>query len=173
MAAYTLPCPCKIKFKSNSFPGHYYYFEQYRVYSTNDFLDQKLFLFHFCNLYFVQVSKMKVKRCSSVDIEVYKLDVWIRGAAGERKLSLLVRKEDQEKDRECLIYKTVIEDIRKYLAAKPDVNRKYLPISEAFDCHNGGSNSDNNDEDNYTDFFIIEDIKVGLSELVEFCPVIG
>jgi len=107
----------------------------------------------------VQVSKMKVKRCSSVDIEVYKLDVWIRGAAGKRKLSLLVRKEDQEKDRECLIYKTVIEDIRKYLAAKPDVNRKYLPISEAFDCHNGGSNSDNNDEDNYTDFFIIEDIK--------------
>ena len=54
---------------------------------------------------------MKVKRCSSTEIEVYKLDVWIKQLSGKRKLSLLVKKDDQEKDRECLAYRneTLIE----------------------------------------------------------------
>ena len=51
-----------------------------------------------------KVSKMKVKRCASS--EVYKLDVWIKGnLSGKKKLSFLLRKDDEKEDVECTVYK--------------------------------------------------------------------
>ena len=46
------------------------------------------------------------------------------------------------------------------MATKPSVNRKYLPISEAFACNNDDQNTQiNEEEDNCSEFFIIEDIR--------------
>lgn len=95
---------------------------------------------------------MKVKRCASS--EVYKLDVWIKGnLSGKKKLSFLLRKDDEKGDVECTVYKSVLEDIRKYLATKPNVNRKHLPVPEAFVCNNPPDN-----EEVWSDFFILEDV---------------
>ena len=41
---------------------------------------------------------------------------------------------------------------RQFLASNPDINRKYLPVPDAFECHNEGDN-----EDNGSDFFVLED----------------
>lgn len=43
---------------------------------------------------------------------------------------------------------------RKFLASNPDINRKYLPVPDAFVCHNEGDN-----EDNSSDFFVLEDVR--------------
>ena len=89
-----------------------------------------------------QVSKMKVKRCAAAK-EVYKLDVWIKGnLSGKKKLSFLLRKDDERNDVECNVYKSVLEEIRKYLATKPNVNRKHLPVPEAFVCNNPPDNEE-------------------------------
>ena len=68
---------------------------------------------------------MKVKRWSLEDFEVYKLDVWIKAGSGKRKLAFLVRKYEKDKSGECSAYDSVIENIRKYLATKPDLVPKY------------------------------------------------
>lgn len=43
---------------------------------------------------------------------------------------------------------------RQFLASNPDINRKYLPVPDAFVCHNEGDN-----EDNSSDFFVLEDVR--------------
>ena len=37
----------------------------------------------------MQVSRTKAKRCSADELEVYKLEVWIKGMQGKKKLSFL------------------------------------------------------------------------------------
>jgi len=101
----------------------------------------------------LQVSRTKAKRCSADELEVYKLEVWIKGMQGKKKLSFLVRRHE-ETDKECSVYKSIIEEVRAYLATKQDVNRKYLPVPDAFVCHNSDDN-----QDNCSDFFMIEDMR--------------
>ena len=83
----------------------------------------------------------------------------------------------EETRTECRVYRTIIEDIRyvgfsirpafwddvtngeiftirQFLASVPDINRKYLPVPDAFVCHNDADN-----EDNSSDFFVLEDVK--------------
>ena len=60
----------------------------------------------------------------------------------------------EETDKECSVYKSIIEEVRAYLATKQDVNRKYLPVPDAFVCHNSDDN-----QDNCSDFFMIEDMR--------------
>ena len=100
---------------------------------------------------------MKVKRWSSDDFEVYKLDVWIKSGSGKRKLALLVRKYEKDKYSECSAYDSVIENIRRYLATKPDLVPKYLPLPEAIVCQNEDE-ADNSDQDSLS-FFILEDVR--------------
>lgn len=100
---------------------------------------------------------MKVKRWSLEDFEVYKLDVWIKAGSGKRKLAFLVRKYEKDKSGECSAYDSVIENIRKYLATKPDLVPKYLPLPEAIVCQN--EDDQDNDDQDISSFFILEDVR--------------
>ena len=101
---------------------------------------------------------MKVKRWLSEDFEVYKLDVWIKAGSGKRKLALLVRKYEEDIYSECSAYGSVIENIRRYLATKPDLVPKYLPLPEAIVCQNNDEAYDNGDQ-GISSFFILEDVR--------------
>ena len=97
---------------------------------------------------------MKIRKCATGKTETYKFDVWLKGSSiGKKKLSFLLRKDD-DTDVECAVYKSVLKEIREYLATKPDVNGKHLPVPDTFICNN----AEDNEDEARSDFFIMEDI---------------
>ena len=104
-------------------------------------------------------------RKSTGDESNYELEVWTKGIlrdSGKRRIDIIARiVEDESKDQECEVYKTLLEDIKLYLYERHSSNSKYLPIPKYF-------KSERSDFQEYTEpnfdskkatVFMIEDVK--------------
>ena len=92
-----------------------------------------------------QVSKLKVKRPSRNETS-FELEVWTKGilrVSGRRRIDLIARiVEEGDVDRENEVYRTLLEDIRKYLSEKHSINSKCLPIPIYFKVENSDFQED-------------------------------
>ena len=74
------------------------------------------------------------KSSNTYSVESYDVEVWTKGilrVSGRRRVDMTVRvMKDGMEDSESLVYKTIVQDMKKYLAEKYFLKSKFLPIPD-------------------------------------------
>ena len=74
------------------------------------------------------------KSSNTCSVESYDVEVWTRGIrrmSGQRKVDVTVRvMKDGMEDRESLVYRTIVQDMKKYLAERNFLKSRFLPIPD-------------------------------------------
>ena len=83
----------------------------------------------------LQVRKLIMRKSSNTySVESYDVEVWTKGilrVSGRRRVDMTVRvMKDGMEDSESLVYKTIVQDMKKYLAEKYFLKSKFLPIPD-------------------------------------------